>query len=170
MKSNMFLAAIVAVIFAISCSKKYEPKDKVEQAFMEYVESDFADPESFVEIAKIERRDTAQTAFMMDMLCKVDSFMWAMPEPIVKRQERLKDKIAKSDIFIVEHELKVRVKDGEDKMKMETYYVVEDHGKIHVQDHSFNEEEMPSELVEYIDHIDEVLAEHDKVLKMLRGY
>ena len=120
----MFLAAIVAVIFAISCSKKYEPKDKVEQAFMGYVETTFDDPDDFLEITKREKPDTFSTEQLLDLAEYTD--MYNSDFPLYTRAKYWKErgKLVAEQPFFVIYPIKTRVIGDKGTKQIKDFYVV----------------------------------------------
>lgn len=138
------MAFVLTILLVSSCSKEKVQEDKVIDTFIEYVKTDFGNPKDFVEITKIEDRDTFSSQNTLARLSQMDSLEWAMTPKQQKQFVILKHVLGSDSIFIVQHHLKVRVR-AEEKGEMEVkdYYVIERNGEYTVQEHALKTEEVP---------------------------
>lgn len=163
MKAKVFLLVVIAALIMSACAKTSE--NKVTEAFMEYVKTDFDNPSDFIEITKFDKKDTISNEWVMGYLNKLDSLDWALSEKQKKQLAWLKHKNSENNTFIVQHKIKVRVKSGKDGYDVVNYYVIEKNGEYSVQDHELRDGEMPDEIVDAIMLLKEVTA----TLKIING-
>lgn len=145
MKAKVILLAIVSLA-VLACSKTSE--DKVAEAFMEYVKTDFDNPSDFIEIAKIEKPDTFDVKKAMSYSEAIDSVLWVFPESMRTKYEYRKQQLIEESPCVVIHKLNVRVKFGKGKV-VNKYWVVEQDGEMKVQSREPKLEEMPHSFSEY---------------------
>lgn len=138
------MAFVLTILLVSSCSKEKVQEDKVIDTFIEYVKTDFGNPKDFVEITKIEDRDTFSSQNTLARLSQMDSLDWAMTTEQKKKFVMLKYKLSDDSTFIVQHHLKVRVRaEKKGEMEVKDYYVIERNGEYTVQEHALKTEEVP---------------------------
>lgn len=145
MKAKLILLVIAALIMS-ACAKTSE--DKVTEAFMEYVRTDFDNPNNFIEITKIEKPDTFDVKKAMSYSEAIDSVLWVFPKSIRKKYEYRKQQLIEESPCVIIHKLNVRVKFGKGKV-VNKYWVVEQDGEMKVQSREPKLEEMPHSFSEY---------------------
>ena len=182
MRTKLFLIACAAIIICATSCKEEKSKGRIEDAFMEYVKTDFGNPSDFIEITKFDKKDTISNEWVMGYLNKLDSLTisnewvmgylnkldsleWALSEKQKKQLAWLKHKNSENNTFIVQHKIKVRVKSGKDNREVIDYYVIEKNGEYTVQDHELRGDEMPDEIVDALN----LLKGVTEVLKIING-
>ena len=165
MRTKLFLIACAAIVICATSCKEEKSKGRIEDAFMEYVKTDFGNPSDFIEITKFDKKDTISNEWVMGYLNKLDSLEWALSEKQKKQLAWLKHKNSENNTFIVQHKIKVRVKSGKDNREVIDYYVIEKNGEYTVQDHELRGDEMPDEIVDALN----LLKGVTEVLKIING-
>ena len=165
MRTKLFLIACAAIVICTTSCKEEKSKGRIEDAFMEYVKTDFGNTSDFIEITKFDKKDTISNEWVMGYLNKLDSLEWALSEKQKKQLAWLKHKNSENNTFIVQHKIKVRVKSGKDNREVIDYYVIEKNGEYTVQDHELRGDEMPDEIVDALN----LLKGVTEVLKIING-
>lgn len=164
MKTKVILLAFTAFILA-SCELPKE--NKVERVFREYVRTDFNNPSDFIEITRIEKQDTLDMKSIRKNIIILDSAEFVM-SPAQKIELRLiKEKANEDSIFIVQHELKVRVKSEDGEQEVKSYFVIENKGEYTVQDHPLRKDEAPKIFGDILDLLNEVTLKMDAMSRIL---
>lgn len=146
MKTKQFIIVCVAILLvATSCLMNDYPNNNVIRAFNEYVIKDFDEPKSFDTITRIDNKDTVSTESLLKLLKDMEKDSIFLPESIKRRRYALEKYVSQSDIFIVQHEVKVRLKDKDGNRKLKTFYVVENKGNFSVRENELTMDEMPLE-------------------------
>lgn len=153
MRTKAILLVVAALVMA-ACSNTKE--DKVTKAFMEYVRTDFDDPDDFIEITQVEPTDTIDMRNINSLTGSVDSMEWAFSKHMWERYQYRRRQVENDSISIMSTPIKVRVKDKQNGMMVKKYWVIEQNGEIKVQDHSLMLNEMPSSYVEMMKMIEEM--------------
>ena len=163
MQAKVILLVCVALILS-ACTKTSE--DKVTEAFKEYVKTDFGNPKDFIEITQFVQTDTLSSRYYYDLICGLDSLPWLLSAKQQLTLERLKQRLESDSTFFVQHEIKVRIKNGKGGKEVRKFFVVEkEDGKWSVQDHEL----MPNELPPLFEKTLSFMAEVTDVLKILNG-
>lgn len=160
--------AILLVIAALIMSACELPKEnKVERVFREYVRTDFNNPSDFIKITRIEKQDTLDMKSIRKNIIILDSAEFVM-SPAQKIELRLiKEKANEDSIFIVQHELKVRVKSEDGEQEVKSYFVIENKGEYTVQDHPLRKDEAPKIFGDILDLLNEVTLKMDAMSRIL---
>lgn len=158
MKTKVILLAFVALIVS-ACNETSE--DKVFEAFEEYVNTDFGNPYDFMGITQYGKKDTVSNKYLKESIGKLDSVLWLMTDQQKAKKERLTKKLDADSIFIVQHEIKVRMRDKNGIPQVNEYYVIEKPDGWTVQDHALRTDELPEEFGEVLSLIKEVTVSLD---------
>ena len=165
MRTKAFLLVVIAALIMSACTKTSE--DKVTEAFKEYVKTDFGNPSDFIKITRIEKQDTLDMKSIRKNIIILDSAEFVM-SPAQKIELRLiKEKANEDSIFIVQHELKVRVKSEDGEQEVKSYFVIENKGEYTVQDHPLRKDEAPKIFGDILDLLNEVTLKMDAMSRIL---
>lgn len=136
----LLVFALLLVLF-VSCKEKTK-EDCIKEAFKEYVNTDFDDPDDFCEITKIEAVDTFSSMDAKVVIVRLAEIQDMLsPQEVIKLADYA-EKFDKDTTCIVTYLLNVRVKYGENK-SLVNYYVIDNAGNMKVQDHLLNTYELP---------------------------
>lgn len=155
MKTKVFLLAFAALMMT-GCAKT--GKDKVTDAFKEYVETDFNDPNDFIEITEFMETDTFNNKVYRNSIELIRAFDGLLTEKQRRRLDVVSRMLDKDSIFIVEHPIKVRMWGTSGKKTVREFVVIENNGAYHVQDHRLHYDEVPYVGREVYDIMGEVIV------------
>lgn len=155
-KLSIFAIAIIASSFVFtSCEKK----DKHEQAFYDYVQTDFDNPDDFIEITKIEHKDTLTNKESLELIQTIEEFDFLVYDEYRKEElEEIKERIEMEE-GVATFEVKARIKTNNDKMRVVTYYGMENlnNGDIRIQRTEFKESDAPQCFLDLIDFVKKIV-------------
>lgn len=144
MRTKLFLIACAAIIICATSCKEEKSKGRIEDAFMEYVKTDFDDPDDFVEITKIGEPDTLGFDAIRKVADFVEKYKYMLSEDEMKDAENAYNTLYSDTTYIlITYPIKVRQRTKEG-LVVRDYWVIDDNGKkIWAQDHELKNEEAP---------------------------
>lgn len=140
MRTKSFLFAVAAMIIS-GCNNT---ENRVEKTFMEYVRTDFGDPDDFVEITKIGGPDTIVD---YNKLKYFSDFVQTFDHKL-KHSTRMDANKARQTLLsdttyrILSYPIKVRQR-VKDELVVREYWVIDENGKMWAQDHVHMMDELP---------------------------
>ena len=155
---KILLLAVVALIMT-SCTEMTK-EQQIKDAFTDYVESDFPDPEDFERVTSINIVDTISSEryikFTESEAFK-NVFSIVATESQKRRLNNILVKLKKEKTMWVVSVLKVRLNDHGDK-SIKEYFAIDkqDEGKIIRQDHDITSDEAPRQIKEMVFLIKEI--------------
>lgn len=138
---KLFIYAMMMFALA-SCSEETE-KDRVENAFKDYIENEYNDTRELDRIVSIEPFDTISAREVLTLFDSMESKKSMMLEEDVSEMMRYKGLLEKDTTNIITYKVNVILKSYE-KEYPTAFYVLKKNGKYKVQSHEMNIEEMPS--------------------------
>lgn len=144
MRTKLFLIACAAIVICTTSCKEEKSKGRIEDAFMEYVKTDFDDPDDFVEITKIGEPDTVinykKLKYFSDF---VQQFGESLPEIMRDKANKARQTLLSDTAYrILSYPIKVRQK-SKDGLVVREYWVIDENGKMWAQDHVHMIDELP---------------------------
>lgn len=135
------ISSFIIVLFLTSCSKK-TTNDFINEAFVNYVKTDFGDPSEFKEITSINPIDTINNNVMLNVINDLGKIEFLFSEKQIDEISEYKCKFSNDETFIVVYEIKVRInKYGRKSIKK--YYCIDDGVNYKIQDHQLQMDELP---------------------------
>lgn len=136
------LITIMFAIFLFTSCKEKTNEDFVKESFLNYVQTDFDDPNSFEEITSIQAVDTVDKKFALETIKSIEDISVLLSDAEVEKAAEYKRKFEEDNTCIISYEVKVRIKRNGRKSLI-TYYVIDDGVNYKVQDHEMRIDEVP---------------------------
>ena len=136
------LITIMFAIFLFTSCKEKTNEDFVKESFLNYVQTDFDDPNSFEEITSIQAVDTVDKKFALETIKSIEDISVLLSDAEVEKAAEYKRKFEEDNTCIISYEVKVRIKRNGRKCLI-TYYVIDDGVNYKVQDHEMRIDEVP---------------------------
>lgn len=152
---KVFLSVLMAITLT-SCGEKTE-NELIEDEFMNYVQTDFADPSDFVEITSIEPIDTLNNIVALETISSFDAISSILT---IRQQEQMADfkqRFKEDNTFIVEYELKVRL-ERNNRKRIEKFYAIDNGIDISIQNHRLRIDESPELYQEYYKFMSDIIG------------
>lgn len=154
---KQILTIAVALVLFSSCVEKTKTKeDSIKEAFENYVQTDFDDPDDFIEVTKIYAIDTIKAMDLKELIAgmvKIQDIL--TPREIINLAD-FAEKLDKDTTCIITHVLNVRIKQNGNK-SLVNYYVIENGNELKVQDHKLKKEELPELYREFLKFTEKVV-------------
>ena len=144
MRTKLFLISCAVIIICATSCKEEKSKGRIEDAFMEYVKTDFDDPDNFVEITKIGEPDTLGFDAIREVADFVNKYKYMLSEKEINDAEDAYNTLYSDTTYnLITYPIKVRQK-AKDGLIVRDYWVIDDNGKkIWAQDHELKKGEAP---------------------------
>lgn len=168
--SFVIIAALILTVIFVSCQRQLTQEEKVKKAFTEYVETDFGDPSTFVSVTKVEPSDSINAKSILTMLDSMGVFKVIMTDKQLKQYDEYYNKLKSDTNYIKTYKVNVRVRLGKDKKElgMRDFYYVDENGKVRIQDHVLQMDEIPELYQDAYKYIEGILN-YSTVLRMNLG-
>lgn len=137
---KVFILAMA--VFVLSSCKEKTKEYYIEEAFKNYVYTDFGDPDEFLEVTSIVPIDTVNRKTVLEMIDKFKEISFILPEYDKERFEDFENKFKKDNTELITYELKVRI-ESNGRKSVKVYYVIDNGTEYKVQDHKMLIDEMP---------------------------
>lgn len=145
---------LTLVLFA-SCAKETE-KDRVEDAFMHYIKTEFDDTREFKKITSIEPFDTISASDAIELYDKAYLSKSMMLKDDLNKLNEYEKRLKKDTTQIITYKVNTILK-SYDKQYTVAFYVIKDGNSYKVQDHEVSFEELPDLLHESITFLREAI-------------
>lgn len=132
---------IIAVLSFTSCKEKTK-EYYIEEAFKNYVYTDFGDPDEFLEVTSIVPIDTVNRKTVLEMIDKFKEISFILPDYDKERMADFENSFKKDNTELITYKLKVRIK-NEGRKSVKVYYVIDNGSEYKVQDHTLLIDELP---------------------------
>lgn len=141
-KQVQVIVFMLITITFTACNKNASEESKLIKVFKEYVKTDWGNPENFIKITQFCEKDTIDKNFLLNMMRPLltDS---VFPNSIRWKRNIILDRINKDSTFIVDHKIKVRLRDNNGDFLVKEYHIIERDETFTVQDHGITIGEAP---------------------------
>lgn len=134
---------MLATTMLAACNSNNNGESKVREAFEEYVRTDFGNPKNYVQITQFCDKDTIDKKFLLSKMEHIIADT-VLPNSMRWERDRILNKLKNDSTFIIDHKIKVRLRDGDGNYSIKEYHVIERNGEFSVQDHAITSKEIPS--------------------------
>ncbi len=131
MKTKVLIVMSLVTLVFVACNKQTS-QSEIEKVFVDYVNTDFGNPDDFVEITKVEKPDTFAYASLKEGLDACEKIKPILPLENQRELESLQARLGNNEsYYFVKTELKARLKQNGNYI-VKSYYVIYENGNYKV--------------------------------------
>lgn len=132
----------LGILLGLATSCQQSKHSVLKDVFMDYVQTDFGDPEEFEQITSIEPYDTLTHKMPLDALKKCEIVYEYLSDDLKKEMDSCKERLEKDKTNIVTYKVKVRI-ERFGRKSIQEYFILDDGLNYKVQDHEMRAAEAP---------------------------